>query len=100
MDLKGYASAVAVEPSHVTLPEAKVKVPKLSEALIRRASLKMNRWKELREVKRAGGFGSVLKGGELLFAMIFEASEISQFRLLLSPAPASRPPSRRRMIPQ
>lgn len=39
------------------------KVVTLSETLIRRASLKASRWKELKAAKK-GGFGSVSRGGE------------------------------------
>nr|KIR46478.1 hypothetical protein I312_03964 [Cryptococcus bacillisporus CA1280] len=38
--------------------------PLLGESVIRRASLKMNRWKELRRRKAGGGFGSIARGGE------------------------------------
>lgn len=38
--------------------------PLLGESIIRRASLKMNRWKELRRRKAGGGFGSIARGGE------------------------------------
>nr|XP_019042668.1 hypothetical protein I302_08372 [Kwoniella bestiolae CBS 10118]OCF21598.1 hypothetical protein I302_08372 [Kwoniella bestiolae CBS 10118] len=37
--------------------------PTLSESLIRRASLKMNRWKEKRAQQGSGGFGSIPRGG-------------------------------------
>lgn len=63
MPMAGYASAVAIEPSHIASSSSKSQVPTLSESLIRRASLKMSKWKEMRAAKRAGGFGSVLKGG-------------------------------------
>ncbi|KIR39372.1 hypothetical protein I307_06003 [Cryptococcus deuterogattii 99/473] len=36
--------------------------PLLGESVIRRASLKMNRWKELRRRKAGGGFGSIARG--------------------------------------
>lgn len=45
--------------------------PLLGESVIRRASLKMNRWKELRRRKAGGGFGSIARGGESLTARDF-----------------------------
>ncbi|WVQ78290.1 hypothetical protein IAT38_000375 [Cryptococcus sp. DSM 104549] len=44
-----------------TVGGASGKVPTLSESIIRRASLKMNRWKEQRAA-RSGGFGSIARG--------------------------------------
>ncbi|BEJ18218.1 hypothetical protein CspHIS471_0704950 [Cutaneotrichosporon sp. HIS471] len=46
----------ATEP----LGQGKGKVPSLSESLIRRASLKAQRWKESHAARRKSGFGSVL----------------------------------------
>ncbi|OXG91217.1 hypothetical protein C345_01199 [Cryptococcus neoformans A2-102-5] len=44
------------------LSEKNRDVPLLGESVIRRASLKMNRWKELRRRKTGGGFGSIARG--------------------------------------
>lgn len=48
--------------------------PLLGESVIRRASLKMNRWKELRRRKAGGGFGSIARGGESSKARDFRLS--------------------------
>lgn len=52
------------------LSEKNRDVPLLGESVIRRASLKMNRWKELRRRKTGGGFGSIARGGESLAARL------------------------------
>lgn len=43
------------------------RVVPLSEALVQKASLKMNRWKELRAARGRGGFGSIVRPGESTF---------------------------------
>ncbi|OCF35465.1 hypothetical protein I316_03017 [Kwoniella heveanensis BCC8398] len=55
----GHASAITLQSG---LVDASPKAPTLSESVIRRASLKMNRWKERRAPSRNGGFGSIPRG--------------------------------------
>lgn len=40
-------------------------VVKLSDTVIRRASLKTAKWKEMRAARAGGGFGGIQRGGEL-----------------------------------
>ncbi|WVQ98746.1 hypothetical protein IAU59_005877 [Kwoniella sp. CBS 9459] len=55
----GYATAMTLQSG---LLDTYPKVPTLSDSVIRRASLKMNRWKEKRALTRNGGFGSIPRG--------------------------------------
>lgn len=59
----GLATAVAVQ-STIAGPSS-AKTPTLSDAVIRRASLKMQRWKEA-AARKKGGFGSITRPGESL----------------------------------
>lgn len=56
----GYAKPVAVQTSGVLGEPDEKDVPKLSDVVIRRASLKAQRWKELLKARRTGSFGTTL----------------------------------------
>ncbi|OCF54114.1 hypothetical protein L486_08308 [Kwoniella mangroviensis CBS 10435] len=57
-----FANANAISLQSTFGGDASHNSPTLSDSLIRRASLKMNRWKERRAQRGSGGFGSVPRG--------------------------------------
>lgn len=59
--MTGVAQAVSLQSMGAQEP----RVVKLGDSVIRRASLKAARWKELRAA-RGGGFGSIARGGGLV----------------------------------
>ncbi|WVF72166.1 hypothetical protein IAT40_006978 [Kwoniella sp. CBS 6097] len=60
---KGEAGLLAnIAESGSSFVDSAPKVPTISDSIIRRASLKMNRWKEKRALSRKGGFGSIPRG--------------------------------------
>jgi hypothetical protein len=59
----GLATAVAVQ-SAVAGSSGGSKIPKLNDALVRKASLKMQRWREMIARRKSGGFGSVTRPGQ------------------------------------
>ena len=62
--LEGHATAVAMQSTTVPSNSYEAKIPKLSDTVIRRASLKLQRWKEQLAMSRAGGFGSITRAGK------------------------------------
>lgn len=56
----GYAKPVAVQTSGVLGEPDEKDVPKLSDVVIRRASLKAQRWKEILKARRTGSFDTTL----------------------------------------
>ena len=40
------------------------KTVKLGSSVMQKASLKMQRWREMKEARKRGGFGSIVRGGE------------------------------------
>ena len=65
--LEGHATAVAMQSTAVPSSSHTAKIPKLSDTVIRRASLKFKRWKEQLAMSRAGGFGSITRAGTRLW---------------------------------
>nr|ODN88029.1 hypothetical protein L203_03235 [Cryptococcus depauperatus CBS 7841] len=57
----GYASPISL---HSAITQKCSRIPALTESILRRASLKMGRWKETRANRYKGGFGLVARGGK------------------------------------
>ena len=57
----GHAIPVSLQAAIQPSSSKPVKIPTLSESLIRRASLKATRWKEAKAARRHGGFGSICR---------------------------------------
>ncbi|RXK39529.1 hypothetical protein M231_03198 [Tremella mesenterica] len=56
----GHAQPVSLQNA-LPASGSQPRIPTLSDSLIRRASLKASRWKELRQLRRQGGFGSIMR---------------------------------------
>jgi hypothetical protein len=60
------------------------KVVKLGSSVIQKASLKMQRWKEIKAARKRGGFGSIVRGGKLTTTpasdMTLTRSDLNQYR--------------------
>jgi hypothetical protein len=70
LSVSGLSAGLAVPVSLQTMGNDEKKVVKLGSSVIQKASLKMQRWKEIKEARKRGGFGSIVRGGKSVTAAV------------------------------